>query len=148
MESSSVYRFWKSIQEVLVLVFVNTVTYSEWTILLRLATLGSDRSPTMPRTSPFNIELSEEELRELEQRARKYTSPYRDVIRAKIILLAAGGLRNDLIALRLDIPRQIVCKWRKRFCLERLLGLDEQPRGGRLARFSPQRRSPGKGSSM
>ena len=28
-------------------------------------------------------------------RARRYTSPYRDVMRAKIVLLAAEGLRND-----------------------------------------------------
>ena len=102
----------------------------------------------MPRISPFSIVLSASEFRELERRARKYTSPYRDVVRAKIILLAANGLRNDVIASRLDIPRQIVCKWRKRFCLERLPGLDEQPRGGRLARFSPRRGSPGQGSSM
>jgi transposase len=99
----------------------------------------------MPKVSPFVVDLSDEERRELEQRARKYTSPYRDVIRAKIVLLAATGLRNDIIASRLDIPRQIVSKWRKRFCQERLPGLEEQPRGGRLARFSPQRRSPGKG---
>jgi hypothetical protein len=42
--------------------------------------------------------------------ARKYTSPYRNVIRAKIILLANEGLSNDVIATRLDTPRQIVSK--------------------------------------
>ena len=102
----------------------------------------------MPKTSPFLVELSSAERKELEQRARRYTSPYRDVVRAKIILMAATGLRNDIIASRLDIPRQIVSKWRKRFCLERLPGLEEQPRGGRLARFSPQRRSPSKSSGL
>jgi transposase len=84
--------------------------------------------------------LSEQERAELESRARRYTSPYRDVIRAKIILLAAQGIDNDVIGGRLDMPRQIVSKWRQRFFLERLAGLDEQPRGGRPARFSPQRR--------
>jgi len=69
-------------------------------------------------------------------------------MRAKIVLLAAIGLRNDIIASRLNIPRQIVSKWRKRFCLERLPGLEEQPRGGRVARFSPQRGGTGKGFSM
>ena len=34
--------------------------------------------------------------------ARKYTSQYRDVIRAKVILYAADGMRNDQIAERLD----------------------------------------------
>ena len=52
----------------------------------------------MPRTSPFTVVLTAGERRELEARARRYTSPYRDVIRAKIVLLAASGLRNDEIA--------------------------------------------------
>jgi hypothetical protein len=96
----------------------------------------------MPRHSPFVVELDGVERDELEARAHRYTSPYRDVIRAKIVLLAAQGLSNDIIASRLDTPRQIVSKWRKRFCLARLPGLEEEPRGGRPARFSPQRRRP------
>ncbi len=94
----------------------------------------------MPRSSPYRVELTAEERGVLEARARKYTSPYRDVIRAKIVLLAAGGLANDVVAARLDTPRQIVSKWRKRFCRLQLPGLEEQPRGGRPARFPPQRR--------
>jgi transposase len=89
------------------------------------------------------MNLSSDERRSLESMARRYTSPYCDVIRAKIILLADEGLSNDLIAARLDTPRQIVSKWRKRFALSRLLGLEAQPRGGRKARFSPQPRRPG-----
>jgi transposase len=96
----------------------------------------------MPRKSPFDIDLSGEERLSLESMARKYTSPYCDVIRAKIILLANEGLSNDLIATKLDTPRQIVSKWRKRFALTRLPGLEAQPRGGRKARFSPQSRRP------
>ncbi len=94
----------------------------------------------MPRRSPYVIELSAAERTRLGAIARKYTSPYRDVIRAKIALYAADGLGNDVIAARLDTPRQIVSKWRKRFFEERLAGLEEQPRGGRPALFSPQRR--------
>ncbi len=94
----------------------------------------------MPRLSPFVIELTDQEHRELVARARRYTSQYRDVIRAKIVLLASEGLSNDVIAARLDTPRQIVSKWRQRFYSERLAGLDERPRGGRPPRFSPQRR--------
>jgi transposase len=37
----------------------------------------------------------------------------------------------------LDTPRQIVSKWRKRFYQERLLGLQDQPRGGRPGTFPP-----------
>jgi transposase len=91
----------------------------------------------MPRTSPYVIELTRQEREELRARVRRYTASYREVIRAKIVLFAATGLSNDLIASRLDTPRQIVSKWRKRFCQARLPGLEEQPRGGRPARFSP-----------
>jgi transposase len=97
----------------------------------------------MPRKSPFNVNLSSEERQTLESMARKYTSSYCDVIRAKIILLADEGFSNDVIASRLDTPRQIVSKWRKRFALARLPGLEAQPRGGRQARFSPQSRRSG-----
>jgi transposase len=93
----------------------------------------------MPCHSPYRVELTNHEREVLEALTRRYTSPYRDVIRAKIILLAAEGLANDAIAMRLDTPRQIVSKWRKRFCLCRLPGLDEQPRGGRPPVFSPRR---------
>src|SRR5215468_3013802 len=96
----------------------------------------------MPRVSPYLVQLTEAEREALRARVRRYTSPYRDVIRAKIVLLAAQGLSNDVIASRLDTPRQIVSKWRKRFCLARLPGLEEEPRGGRPARFSPQRGRP------
>ena len=94
----------------------------------------------MPRHSPFSIELTREERRELEARSRRYTAPYRDVVRAKLILLAADNVPNEVIAARLDTPRQIISKWRKRFFEERLAGLEEEPRGGRTARFSPERR--------
>jgi hypothetical protein len=67
----------------------------------------------------------------LESISRRYTSPYRDVIRAKIVLMAAQGLQNKEIAARLDLPFQIVCKWRKRFFEERLAGLGERSRSGR-----------------
>src|SRR3954471_18775037 len=99
--------------------------------------------PLMPRKSPFDMSLSSKERQTLESMARKYTSPYCDVIRAKIILLADEGLSNDVISSRLDTPRQIVSKWRKRFALSRLPGLEAQPRGGRKARFSPRSRRPG-----
>ena len=48
----------------------------------------------MPRESPFAIVLSKEERVALEAQARQYTSPYCDVVRAKIVLLAAAGLSS------------------------------------------------------
>jgi transposase len=97
----------------------------------------------MPKRSPYTIVLSKEEKEKLESIAQKYTAPYFSVIRAKIVLLAAQELSNDQIAAKLDMPRQIVSKWRKRFFEERLEGLSDHPRSGRPARFSPQNRSGG-----
>ena len=91
----------------------------------------------MPRESPFYINLTREERRTLEQRAAKYTSPYFEVVRAKVVLLAANGLKNKEIGECLSLPRQIVSRWRKRFFDERLAGLDERPRRGRPRVFSP-----------
>jgi transposase len=85
----------------------------------------------VPRKSPYKIELTTEERTTLEQQARHYTLPYRDVMRAKVVLLAAQGFGNDEIATRLGSRREIVSKWRKRFFEERLAGLEERPRLGR-----------------
>lgn len=91
----------------------------------------------MPRKSPYTIVLAPEARARLETMARKYTSPYRDVIRAKIVLLAAEGWSNDHIAQRLDTPRQVVSKWRRRFFEHGLPGLQDQPRRGRPPVFPP-----------
>jgi transposase-like protein len=102
----------------------------------------------MPRISPFSIKLSADEQDILEEIVRAYTSPYMDVIRAKIVLYAAKGLSNKQISERLDTPRQIVSKWRKRFFDQGLQGLEELPRRGRPGKFSPLRRGRRKGSRV
>ena len=91
----------------------------------------------MPRSSPYTITLNSSERSVLETVARKYTSPYYQVVRAKVILLAAEGLDNDQIGFQVSLPRQIVSKWRKRFFEERLAGLENLPRSGRPPSFSP-----------
>jgi len=91
----------------------------------------------MPQASPFSIVLTLEERKVLQERAAKYTSPYCEVVRAKIVLLAAGGMQNKEIGECLSLPRQIVSRWRKRFFDERLAGLDERPRRGRPRLFPP-----------
>ena len=107
-----------------------------------------DLEGDMPRESPFVVRLSREERRILEQRSRQYTLPYRDVVRAKIVLLAAQGVENKVIGERLDVPRPVVSKWRKRFCRERLAGLEERPRRGRPSGFSPSDRRPREGDRV
>ncbi len=102
----------------------------------------------MPRKSPFEIVLTEAERAELEAAARKYTLPYYRVMRAKVVLLAAEGMENKEIGQRLDLPRQIVSKWRKRFFEERLAGLEDRPRRGRPPVFSPRGGGRGQGRGL
>jgi len=97
----------------------------------------------MPRRSPFVIVLSTQERRMLAERARKYTLPYFSVLRAKMVLLAAEGLGNHDIAARLDVGRDVVSQWRKRFFEHRLPGLDEGVRPGRPRVFPPRGRRAG-----
>ena len=97
--------------------------------------LKEDRE--MSRTSPFVIALSYTEEQILVERSRQYTASYCNVVRAKIILLAASGMENEHIAQRLDVPRRIVIKWRKRFYCEGMDGLDDKPGRGRPRSFSP-----------
>jgi transposase len=92
----------------------------------------------MPKKSPYAIVLTDEQRAILESRARKYTSSYIDVVRAKIALYAAEDMENKDIAARLDTSFQIVCKWRKRFFEHGLEGLQEGYRPGRPPRFSPR----------
>ncbi len=102
----------------------------------------------MPRISPYTVVLSADEERELRRRAAKYTLPYFEVVRARMILLAAEGLSNDQIAARLDSRREVVSMWRKRFFEERLAGLQERSRPGRPRTFSPRTGRTGQGSRV
>lgn len=91
----------------------------------------------MPRKSPFKIRLTRIEAQELRARAAKYTLPYFQVQRARMILMAAEGYSNEEIAQHLHTSRDVVSKWRKRFFEERLLGLGDRERPGRPRDFSP-----------
>ena len=92
----------------------------------------------MPRSSPFAISLSRVEEAELRRRAGKYTLPYFQVQRAKMILYAAEGMANEEIAASLDTRREVVSFWRKRFFADRLVGLEEHARPGRPRTFPPR----------
>jgi len=88
-------------------------------------------------TTPIRLELSREEREELEHRARTLTAPYRQVIRAKIVLLLADGTTVSSVSRKVARRRDIVRKWAWRFQKLRLVGLDDAPGRGRKARFSP-----------
>jgi transposase len=77
------------------------------------------------------IVLSAEERSALEAWARAPTSEQRLAERARIILLAAGGLASRAIARELDCSRGVVSKWRTRFATAGLVGLADRPRSGK-----------------
>src|SRR3954469_18892335 len=89
----------------------------------------------MSRRSPFVIELSEADRAVLEARSRAYTAPFAEVVRAKIVLLAAAGEDNTAIAARLNAHVSVVSRWSQRFCQAGLDGLADRPRSGRRRSF-------------
>lgn len=89
------------------------------------------------RSSPYVIELSDADRAVLEARTRAYTLPHREVLRAKIVLMAADRVENVLIAQRLDVSVTTVSLWRKRFFEHGVAGLAERKRSGRPQTFSP-----------
>ncbi len=89
----------------------------------------------MSRRSPFDVCLSSEERAILKQRASSGTASHREVIRARIVLLAADGLENVEIARRVGVCVDVASRWRKRFCQEGVEGLVDRSRSGRPRRF-------------
>ena len=87
------------------------------------------------RRSPFVISLSDGDRSVLERCARCYTASHAVVTRARIVLLAAGGAANVVIAERLGVHVDVVSRWRKRFCGEGMAGLADRARSGRPRRF-------------
>jgi len=78
------------------------------------------------------IELTGEQRRALEGLARSRSAPLRVVERARIVLLAAKGLRNEQIASHLTMSRFKVSRWRERYARHGLAGIaKDAPRPGR-----------------
>jgi transposase-like protein len=102
----------------------------------------------MPGRSPYEISLSAEERTELEHRAACYTRPHREVLRAKLVLMAADGDTNTEIGERLGISREAVGRWRRRFSEQRLDGLSDKARSGRPRRFPPGADHRGQGARL
>jgi transposase len=78
--------------------------------------------------------LTASERRVLEGRLRRPTAQQREVVRARIVLAAADGEQNIMIAGRLGVAVNTVSKWRKRFVEEGLGGFRiASGRAGRAA---------------
>jgi transposase len=84
----------------------------------------------MAGRAAVRIELGDAERAELEARARRRKISRADSMRAEIVLLAATGLPNLVIARKLGITRVTVKTARQRFAAKRLDGLVDEPRPG------------------
>ena len=87
--------------------------------------------------SPYVIALTLLDESVLRARARSSTAAHRDVIRARIVLGAAEGAANTVIANEVGVHVDTVRKWRRRFATGGLAGLEDRPRSGRRRRFTP-----------
>jgi transposase len=74
--------------------------------------------------------LSDEERAVLNRYVRRGTTAQQLVMRARIVLLCAEGFENQQVARRLRTTAPTVGKWRRRFSLDRLDGLLDEPRPG------------------
>ncbi|HEV2810201.1 MAG TPA: IS630 family transposase [Acidimicrobiales bacterium] len=71
----------------------------------------------------------------LKERASSRRASHAEVVRARIVLLAAEGAQNVEIARGVGVCVDVASRWRKRFCQEGLVGLRDRPRSGRPRRF-------------
>ena len=76
------------------------------------------------------VRLTPEDRQVLEGRLRAPTTEQRDVLRARIVLLAAEGRSTRAIAKTVETMPRTVSLWRGRYAREGLAGLADKPRPG------------------
>src|SRR5216117_67762 len=85
------------------------------------------------------LELKLEERTELQRRVRAASTPQRDSLRARIVLLRGQGESIQQVAERLQVSAVSVGKWSRRFAQERLEGLRDRPGRGRKPFLPPKK---------
>jgi transposase len=85
---------------------------------------------------PLQVDAAQSQL--LSIWSRSQVLPQRQVLRAKICLLASAGTPNQEIARRLECSEPTVRKWRQRFAEAGLDGLGDQPGRGRPPTYGEQ----------
>lgn len=86
------------------------------------------------------VVLTPKERQELERLVRRGSAAQRDVLRAKVVLMAADGLGTLEIAKRLGVTPPTVCKWRQRAAQAGIKGLADARRTGRPRRITEEAR--------
>ncbi len=94
--------------------------------MFRILSMAHTRKESVKR-----IDLNEIDRKELEKRAKSYTSQVKDSLRARIILLKAQNMTQEQIRSELNVSRRTVMKWVNRFDEQGIEGLDDAPGRGR-----------------
>jgi transposase len=84
------------------------------------------------------LTLTRTERETLHAVIRRSTARQAEALRARVILLCAEGLPNEVVARRTGICAHSVGKWRRRFLAARLSGLEDLPRPGAPRRISDE----------
>ena len=95
----------------------------------------------MPGPLACPITLTVSDRHRLKQRVDGHKTPFRDRLRALIVLLAARGHATAVIAARVGVSIDTARKWRTRFAVAGLAGLTDLPRSGRPRRFTQVQRA-------
>ena len=91
----------------------------------------------MERGRPKNrLKLSPSERQRLQNWSKRRKTAQALALRARIVLLAARNWNNIEVADELQITRQTVGRWRRRFVEKRLQGLLDEPRPGAPRKLS------------
>ena len=94
----------------------------------------------MPLPPAVGLSLSDADRKQLKAMNRHRSTPHGIVLRINILLGAAEGLANRVLARRLGTSVPTVLLWRKRYESEGLAGiLEDHPRSGRPKRISAER---------
>lgn len=86
--------------------------------------MGSRGRPKVP------VVVSAADRVVLERWAKRPKTPMSVAQRARIVLLAADGFANNVVAAKLDVNQATVVKWRKRYVERGVDGLIDEPRPG------------------
>ena len=103
--------------------------------------INHETSVTAVAVAACPVRVTSSLRRVLIRRARGQKTPYRDKIRAQIVLRAADRQTNTQIAAALAVTMDTVRTWRGRFAEHGLAGLADRPRCGRPSRFSAVQRA-------
>lgn len=94
----------------------------------------------MPRAAAPALRLTAKRRQELLQIKRLRTIPQSVALRVQIVLGAADGVANKVLARRLSTTLPTVLLWRSRYQAEGLAGiLEDRPRSGRPKEILPQK---------